>query len=210
MMASWIGTGTPQRSSDRAAASSQSGFSANTEQRSSGFLGRVVPDGRRTGSPPGAGTPGESARAEGVAGAVDPRLGAERSAGTDGSGTPGFHGAAQPPIAVPATRRHAARRRRSEIERFAGVYGSDLAGRTGPNLAGGMTPHGALDHRIAGLYGRYQMGEVQARSWTTGGTSAMQQARSPGGTDCGFEQSTPARTQICWLQRHVGFSSTRT
>jgi hypothetical protein len=57
--------------------------------------------------------------------------------------------------------------------------------------------------------GAYQIGEVQARSWMTGRWLSAQQPSSPSGTERGLAQSTPAALQTYWLQRHVGFSSTR-
>ena len=57
--------------------------------------------------------------------------------------------------------------------------------------------------------GVYQMGEVQARSCTVGTCALLQQPSRPAVTVSGSSHETPASTQICWLQRQVGFSNTR-
>ena len=64
------------------------------------------------------------------------------------------------------------------------------------------TPHGRPS-------GAYQIGEVQARSCTVGRWSGSQQPSRPAPIVSGRAQSTRAAAQMRWLQRQLGFSSTR-
>ncbi len=57
--------------------------------------------------------------------------------------------------------------------------------------------------------GRYQIGLVQARSWILAGTAPSQQAAATLVVGSMVAQSTARSTQMRWLQRQVGFSSTR-
>ena len=57
--------------------------------------------------------------------------------------------------------------------------------------------------------GAYQIGDVQARSCTVRWCCGSQQPSSPSPIVSGSAQSTLAAAQMRWLQRQVGFSSTR-
>ena len=50
---------------------------------------------------------------------------------------------------------------------------------------------------------------VQARSWISASCSGAQHWASASGTEPGSSQETPAALHTCWLQRQVGFSTTR-
>ncbi len=63
--------------------------------------------------------------------------------------------------------------------------------------------------RLARFHGRYQMGEVQARSWIVRTWSGAQQGARPSPIVAGSSQRTPRATHSFWLQRQVGFSTTR-
>ena len=89
------------------------------------------------------------------------------------------------------------------------VQATVWTGPHGPAATGILEVWEASSSRPLTVQGVYQMGEVQARSCTVGTCALLQQPSRPAVTVSGSSHETPESTQISWLQRQVGFSSTR-